>query len=342
MAQNEITGQVPVFDEAGMPENFGWSRSSSFLYDPLLIRSHRRHVCESERYVFFSPTHLVILEILDNGYLGYIGMSVVSLKDKKRSTQTFVVPFPLGSFDFPGNSDLGTIKIERKKSVLTFSAMEGGARIVKIDIPRFGHHRSIRGEVVFTPPPGAESLVTNMSWREERGSFRLSRRSPWYNAEGVIQFGGQELIFTRGKAWGILDWNRGIRPKGDVRFWAAGCGQSGGAQAAFSIGYDSADSTTGTENAFFLDGRIHKLDQVTFHISPSNWMLPWRFTSNDNRLEMIFAPHQERSENLQMFFHYLKRRQVCGSFSGKVILDDGSDFEFQNITGFAERRKSRF
>jgi hypothetical protein len=127
-----------------------------------------------------------------------------------------------------------------------------------------------------------------------------------------------------------------------VRFWAAGCGQSGGAQAAFSIGYDSADSATGTENAFFLDGRIHKLDQVTFHISPSNWLLPWRFTSNDNRLEMIFAPHQERSENLQMFFHYLKRRQVCGSFSGKVILDDGSDFEFQNITGFAERRKSRF
>jgi hypothetical protein len=342
MAQKEITGRVPVLDEMGKPVNFGWSRSSSFLYDPVLIRSPRRHVCESDRYVFFSPTHLVILEILDDGYLGYMGMSVVSLKDKKRSTQTFVIPFPLGSFELPRDSDSGTIRIESKKAVLTFSAMEGGARIIKADIPRFGHNRSIRGEVVFTPPPESESLFTNMPWRGERTAFCLSRRSPWYNAEGVIQFGSQELVFTRGKAWGIFDWNRGIRPRGDVRFWAAGCGQSGGRQAAFNAGYNSADSAAGTENAFFVNGRLHKLDQVTFHISPSNWLLPWHFTSNDNRLEMIFAPHQERAENHQMFFHYLKRRQVCGFFSGKVILDDGSEFEFQNITGFAERRKTRF
>jgi hypothetical protein len=342
MAQNEITGKVPVLDEMGKPGNFGWSRSSSFLYDPVFIRSPRRLICESDRYVFFSSTHLVILEILDDGYLGYMGMSVVSLKDRKRSTQTFMVPFPMGSFELPRESDSGTIRIEKKRSTLTFSAMEGGARIVKIDIPRFGHHRSLRGEVVFTPPSESESLVTNMPWRGEKTAFCLTRRSPWYNAEGVIQFGSQELVFTRGRAWGIFDWNRGIRPRKDVRFWAAGCGQSGGRQAAFSVGYDSADSAMGTENAFFINGSLHKLDQVTFHISPSNWLLPWRFTSNDNRLEMIFAPHQERSENLQMFFHYLKRRQVCGFFSGKVILDDGSEFEFQNITGFAERRKTRF
>jgi hypothetical protein len=188
MAQNEITGQVPVLDETGKPGNFGWSRSPSFLYDPVFIRTPRRSVCESDRYVFFSPTHLVILEILDNGYLGYMGMSVISLKDKKRSTQTFVVPFPLGSFDLPRDSDSGTIRMEKKNSFLTFSAMEGGVRIIKADIPRFGHHRSLRGEVVFTPPPEAESLVTNMPWRGGETAFRLSRRSPWYNAEGVIQF----------------------------------------------------------------------------------------------------------------------------------------------------------
>jgi hypothetical protein len=43
-----------------------------------------------------------------------------------------------------------------------------------------------------------------------------------------------------------------------------------------------------------------------------------------------------------MLFHSLQRRQVCGRFSGAVVLDDGSRFEFQDITGFAERRKTRF
>jgi hypothetical protein len=279
---------------------------------------------------------------MDNGYLGYIGMSVVSLKDKKRSSQIYTVPFPLGGFELPPGSETGSVKINQKKSSLEFITMEGGVRIIKVDIPHFGHHRNLRGELVFTPPPEAESLVTHMPWRREKNAFRYSRRSPWYTAEGVIQFGTAELVFTKGKAWGIFDWNRGVRPRADVRYWAAGAGLAGGRLAGFNVGYGAADSAQGTENAFFLDGRLHKLDQVTFHISPANWLEPWRFTSNDNRLEMIFTPYQERVEHLRMIFHSLKRRQVCGFFSGRVVLDDGTEAEFQNITGFAERRKTRF
>ena len=340
MGQKEITEPVQALDELGNPKNFGWARSPYFSYDPTLIDASRRKMSESDRYIFFSPTHLVILEVLDDGYLGYIGMSVISLRDKKRSTQTWVIPFPLGCFELPKNSDEGQIRLQAKKYYLNLAAMDGGVRIVKVSIPRFGHHQSVRGELVLTPPSGAQSLVTHMPWREKKEAFRCSRRSPWYIAEGVILFGAQELIFTNGNSWGIYEWNRGVRPRKDVRYWAAACGRSGDRQAGISVGYDSADSAFGTENAFFLDGAIHKLDQVTFKISPSNWLLPWRFTSNDNRLEMIFNPHQERMENRQMFFHSLKRHQVCGFFSGKVILDDGSEFEFQSLTGFAERRKT--
>jgi hypothetical protein len=220
--------------------------------------------------------------------------------------------------------------------------MNGGARIIKVDIPKFGHHRHLRGEVVLSTPPETESLVTNMSWRRDKSSFRCARRSPWYIAEGVMQFGSSELIFTRGNAWGIFDWNRGIRPRSDVRYWASACGLSGNRQTGFSVGYDSADSGYGTENAFFLDGKLHKLEQVTFHISPANWLEPWHFTSNDNRLTMVFTPNQERSERNRMTFHSITRRQVCGSFSGTVILDDGTELAFQDITGFAERRKTQF
>jgi len=156
----------------------------------------------------------------------------------------------------------------------------------------------------------------------------------------VIQLGRSELIFTRGYGWGIFDWTRGVRPRRDLRFWAAACGQSGGRQVGFSVGHNSADSSQGTENAFFVDGKLHKLDQVTFHI-PSDRLVPWRFTSNDGRLEMTFSPQQERDENHQVFFYSLKRRQLFGSFSGRAILDDGSECEFANVTGFAERRKSR-
>jgi hypothetical protein len=295
-----------------------------------------------ERHIIFSPTHLMAFEALDGGSLGYISISVVSLRDAERSTQSFMVPFPMGIFDLPPNSDAGSTRIQRKKFVIDFSAMEGGSRIVKVDIPRFGRHRSLRGEVALIPFPGAESILTSSPWPREKNAFWYARVSPWYAVEGAMQLGNTGLVFEKDKAWGILDWARGVRPRSDTRLWAAACGMSGGRQTAFSLGYSSADSGAGTENAFFLDGKLHKLDQVTFHIPSSNWLEPWRFTSSDDRLEMTFKPHQERSDRRAMFFHSIQRRQVCGSFSGAVVLDDGSRLLFENITGFAERRKTRF
>jgi hypothetical protein len=107
------------------------------------------------------------------------------------------------------------------------------------------------------------------------------------------------------------------------------------------VGNGLIDSTAGTENAFFADGRLHKLDQVTFQLPPS-WLSPWHFSSNDRRLEMVFTPQQERTDRRQMLFFSMSRRQVYGSFSGTAVLDDGSTLDFNNITGFAERCRTRF
>ena len=341
MSQTEITELVPALDESGRPQNFGWAKAPVFTYDENLLMTPRRRISESDRYVLVSSSHIFTFEILDDGYLGYMCLSAASLKDKKRSTHTFLTPFSLGSFDLPGDSESGSIKLWHKKNYLNFASMNMGIRIIKVDIPKFSRNRSLRGEVVLTPPPDAESLFTLMPWRGKRNAFCYTQRSPWYSVEGVIQLGTSEFVFSRGKGWGILDWNRGVRPGKDLRFWAVACGQSAGRLASFSVGHNSADSSQGTENAFFLDGKLHKLDQVTFHI-PSERHTPWRFTSNDNRLEMTFSPQQERDENHQMLFYSLKRRQLFGVFSGRVTLDDGSEFEFSNLTGFAERRKSRF
>ena len=337
MAQTEITEPVPALDDIGRPLNFGWARSGCFVYDPGLVRASHRNISESDRYVLVSESSLVFFEILDDGYLGYLFVSVVSLKDKNCFTHSRLTPFSFGSFALPGNSESDSIKFRQKSILLNFASMEGGVKIIKADIPIPGH--SLRGEVVLTPFQEAETLFTHMSWRGKGHSFSLSRRSPCYFAEGVIQFDNAELVFTRGNGWGIFDWSRGVRPRSDLRFWAAGSGQVKGRQAGFTVGYNSADSALGTENAFFLDGRLHKLEQVSFHI-PSGNLEPWRFTSNDNRLEMTFTPHHDRDENHQMFFYSHKRRQMFGFFSGRVTLDDGSELGFNNIAGMTERRKS--
>ncbi|MDR1249578.1 MAG: DUF2804 domain-containing protein [Treponema sp.] len=342
MVPLEIDTPRPILDEFGRPAHFGWARSPIFRYNRDLLRPPYRRVTEMERYIIFSPTHFLIFEVLDSGFLGHISISVVSLKDSKRSTHSFAVPFPMGIFDLPPNSDTGSIRIQRKKFVIDCTAMEGGVRIVKVDIPRFGHHRSLRGEVALTPPPGAESILTCSPWQREKNTFRYARSSPWYIAEGVMQLNGTELVFVKDHAWGILDWNRGVRPRSDTRLWAAACGVSGGRQISFNLGRSFADSSAGTENAFFLDGKLHKLEQVAFHIPSPDSLEPWHFTCGNKRLEMTFKPHQQRSDRRAMLLQSLQCRQLCGFFSGSAVLDNGETLEFRDITGFAERRKTRF
>ncbi|MDR2574893.1 MAG: DUF2804 domain-containing protein [Treponema sp.] len=342
MPQNEISSGVSVLTDTGEPQNFGWSRQPGFFYDSALVWAPRRKLSEADRYIVFNPTHMVIFEIRDDGYLGHMGISLISLKEKKRSTQILKTILPLGSYEMPAGSQSGAIRYRRKKAELDFVPMESGARIIRVDIPNFEHKHSMRGELVLTEPSYAESLVCNLPWRNDKYAFRYSRISPWYAVEGVIQFGSSQVIFSAGNAWGIFDWSRGVRPRADHRYWAASCGSCDGHLVGFNIGYGMLDSTVCTENAFFVDGKLHKLDKVTFHIPRSNWLNPWRFTSNDSRLEMTFSPQQLRNDRRQMLYHTVTRRQVCGGFSGKVILDDGAEMDFHNITGFAEWCRTRF
>jgi hypothetical protein len=340
----EITEPCPVMDIFGRPVNFGWARTALFDYNPPLIGGAvRARISGTDRYIIFSATHLVVFEVTDGGYLGHVGVSVFSVKDHSRSSYSIDNLFSFGRFGLPQNSDKGFVKIQDKKYFLDFVVMPGGARIIKMDYPRFAHRRHLRGEVVLTPAfSHAQSIAAVSRWRRDKYAFRYLRCSPWFIAEGVIQFGSTEIYFTQDNAWAIYDWKREVRPKRDVRYWAAACGMAGDKLVGFNIGYGDADTSAGTENSFFLDGVINKLDQVTFHIPPADWLDEWKFTSNDKRLEMAFTPFQQKIESRNMLFHSVKCHQVCGTFSGRVILDDGSTLSFLDITGFAERQKTRF
>jgi hypothetical protein len=343
MSQTEMKETaVPLIDKEGYPINCGWARFPCFVYDPSSLFTPRRRMLECDRYIIFSATHLVVFEVCDTGYLGYIGVQTFSFKDNTHTMQSFTLPFSMGCFEMPVSSEVGLVKAVYKKSLLNFIIMEGGARIIKADFPHFGHRRSLRGELVLLKPPGAESIVTHALWRRDARAFTCTCSSPWYSTEGVVQLGTSEIVFTKGNAWGIFNWERSVRPRVDAHFWATGCGMTGDRQISFSIGHCSADSSGGSENAFFLDGCLHKLDQATFMIPPNNWLALWHFTSSDNRLEMEFTPLDEVTDYDQIVFHVEKRRRVFGVFSGKVILDDGSECVFQHITGIAERRKIQF
>jgi hypothetical protein len=342
MEQHEIENLCPVLNQNGEPVNFGWARCPLYVFEKEKFIAPRRLTTEFDRYCLFSQTHLFLFEIEDAGFLNSIRITCVSLRDKKAKKAVYTSPFTMDSFDMPPGSETGSIRLHQKKALLEFWVRRNDIRIIKIDIPLFTHAAGLRGEIVLMEPENAQSLFTHSGWQSERNAFRYTRISPWYFAEGVMQTENQSIVFTRGNAFGIFEWERGCRPRRDTHYRAYGCGLYKKKLVSFSLGYSTSDRGEITENAFFIDGRLHKLDQVTFQISPKDWLLPWRFTSADGKIEIIFHPILPEMVHNRIFLHSLRLRQFFGYFSGKVMQDDGTFFFFRNITGMTEQRKNKF
>ena len=333
---------LPVLSSAGFPENFGWARQPVFSCDLSLSRSPARRVYSADRYIVFNPTHTIVFELRDDGFFGSMTVTLVSLRGKKHGTHFFHSLLPLGSYAMPGDSRSGHVRYRRGGVLLDFAAMQGGSRIIRIDIPRSGGRRGVRGELVLSEPDGgrAQSIVCNQGWQGEAGAFRYSRCSPWYTPEGVVQLGTTEIVFARGNSWAVFDWSRGSRPRADTCRWVCGCGLSGGRLVGFSIGHGSEDGADA--NALFVDGKLHKLDRVSFRTPSSPQFSPWYFSEKAGHLAMEFSPQDWHRDRWQFLFHSSARRQFFGSFSGRAILENGREISFGNISGFAEFAKTVF
>jgi hypothetical protein len=340
MEQLELTSPVSIFDDSGQLCNFGWARNPFFHYNPILLHTPRRAISESERYIIFSPTHLFLFELCDAGVFGHLFICAVSLLDKTIIGKFEKLSFPMGMLNLPNQSEGSVIKRMVESNLVEFVCVEGGGRIIKVDAPQLGRNNRLRGEVILLTQEDEQSISVNSPWRQRKERFQLIRCAPCYSVEGVMQFENTSIIFNRGRAWGIYEWLRMARPSTDIHYWAAACGMCRGRQVGFNVGYGSADSSAGTENAFFVNGLLHKLDQVTFRISPSNWLDPWNFTSDNKRLEMTFVPVQRNFYQNNFLFYSVHVRQFFGFFSGRATLDDGSVLYFNNISGVAERRKT--
>ncbi|MGE5378214.1 MAG: DUF2804 domain-containing protein, partial [Bacteroidota bacterium] len=97
-----------------------------------------------------------------------------------------------------------------------------------------------------------------------------------------------------------------------------------------------------TENAVLLDGCVHKLGEVRFDYKSGDYMQPWRFTDDEGRLDLTFTPFKDRTARTNLGIIFSEVHQMFGRYSGRIILDDGSLLEVQDLIGFAEEHHARW
>ncbi len=91
-----------------------------------------------------------------------------------------------------------------------------------------------------------------------------------------------------------------------------------------------------TENAFWLDGEMIKLDMANFEFERYQPEKPWRVTSSDGRLDLTFHPEGKRAEKINALFMASNFKQMFGLFNGIFIDNKGLKIHLKNIPGFME------
>jgi hypothetical protein len=173
--------------------------------------------------------------------------------------------------------------------------------------------------------------------------FYYNRKINCLPAEGWVRHGAEETALDPKACLGGLDWGRGVWEYDSFWNWASASAYlPDGRRFGINLGEGFGDLSRATENAFILDGRVHKLEQVPFQYDSRDYTKPWRFVSSDGRLDLEFVPFLDRTAKTDLGILRSEVHQMFGRYAGKVVTDEGETIAISDVVGFAEEHQARW
>lgn len=339
---NEIKTRVPLLDKNGNIAQPGYAKSMLFDYNRRDIKANKFRIKEWDYYLIYNSEYAIALTVADNSYMGLISASFIDFANRKQRTTSPMTFMPLGKTNLPNTSVTGDTHFSNKRVDFYF-ANNNGERSIRAKMKNFDGKQDFYAEFILTDEP-KESMVIATPFDKPK-HFYFNQKIVGFRAKGFAVIGDKQITFDE-DTYALLDWGRGVWTYKNTWYWASACGCIDGETFGFNLGYGFGNTSAGTENMLFYKGKAHKLDQIQFNIPKENGKLDycgeWSFTSNDNRLTLIFEPILDRYANANALLIKSTQHQVFGKFSGTVVLDDGQQLEIIDLLGFAEKVDNRW
>ena len=341
MSRNhEVLKPHLLLDASGELAEPGWSRSLIQKYDRGMIKAPGWRIKEWDYYLVMNDQFAGAFTISDDGYIGLQSVSLLIFGEKPwEHTETVLNAFPMGRLKMPSDSSAGVTKYRDRRLQMRF-AVKNHTRHLTCHFDNFHKGKPFSCDIRLYQPP-MDSMVIATPWRKKH-AFYYNQKINCMRASGYMVCDGVRYEFRPEDSFGTLDWGRGVWTYDNTWYWGSGNMDLDGKPFGFNIGYGFGDTSAASENVLFYDGKVHKLDDVVFHIPESGYLDPWRFTSSDGRFEMDFMPLLDRAANLDFKVLVSDQHQVFGRMSGTVILDDGTKIAVHDCMCFAEKVHNRY
>ncbi|GAB1432880.1 DUF2804 domain-containing protein [Spirochaetota bacterium] len=338
--QHEVKSALELLDNDGRIIVEGWARHPYWQYNRNKIRASALRIKEWDYYYILSSDRAfgITLTMSDLGYAGMFAICFLDFKKRYFYQTDALSILPLGKTGFPFGSDEGRVFFGDKNLELNF-VYAGGVRTLSFKAPGIidaDGNSGLEGAVILTQTPDHESMNIATSWAENRKAFYYNRKVNCMQAAGGFTIGSKRYEFDPARDMGGLDWGRGRWTYKNRWYWGSASGYLDKVPFGWNIGYGFSDRSPASENMLFYAHKAHKLEEVSFVMDKDNYLKPWRFESSDKRFEMDFKPLIDRSSSVVLGPIKSIQHQVFGEFSGKAVLDDGTELKVENFLGFAE------
>lgn len=311
------------------PAAVGWATQP--IIDTTMLGAGRGRNKRWEYWNVVTPTHILALTIASIDYACVHEVWVFDRESGREWSKNATVIPPRGATLAP-RLEHGSSSARAKGLAIDIDEVKGGTRL-RAEI------EGVSFDVVAELPDEHERLALVVPWSGTR--FQYTVKDVARPASGVLRIDGAEIEVPVGESWAVLDHGRGRWPY-DIQWnWGAGSGRSGGHTIGVQVGAQWTAGTGVSENAFFIDGRMHKIHGETmWEYDIDKWRTPWRVTGGG--LDATFAPFHNKQSRTNLGIITARTDQCFGEWAGSFTTAEGERKEFEGIIGWAEEVHNRW
>lgn len=326
---NQITTKQPLHNRKGLLANPGYAFHSYYTYDKKVVRKKNK-LKEWDFYQILFDDKVLQLTIGHVSYMASVSATVFDLRTGKRHSVSKTMPcakrfkknMPLCPetahvLQYFGKNLHVQFEVTDKYRRLSFSHTRKGLLTSAVDV-----------------------LLTNSKFSKDKMVIATpfkNKRQWYYNykeccfvANGYCQIEGNYYTITNGN--GLLDWGRGVWPYKHQWVWGNGSTVVDGKHFGFNVGWGFGNTSNATENMFFYDNKGYKLGDVKQTMRNGKHY----FTDDKRKFVFEMTPIYDNFTRTKTLWVNNKCHQLFGTWSGHVILDDGTKVTIPPFTAFCE------
>lgn len=335
MKQQQLSKGL-LLDEHGMLTEAGYATNLIKDYKRSMVKVKGMRIKEWDYYYIGDENYGVALTVADNSYMWLTSVTFFDFSKPSEKSYTKMGWFPNGKLHLPETSKEGNIKFIKKDQQIEFT-IDKKKRHIKAKINRFDKDNHLEVDLILEETI-QDSMVIATPF-EKRKHFYYNQKINLLKANGTVKIG--EEVYDFNKAYGVLDWGRGVWTYKNTWYWSSLSGIYEGHKIGFNLGYGFGDTSKATENMLFFDNKTYKLDDVLFDIplkdGKDDYKSAWKITSKDGNINLTFNPVLDRHSHSNVLIISSNQHQVFGKFSGTFKVQDHQIIEIKDMMGFAEK-----